>query len=67
MTPEQILNLVINGGGTAVLIWLVAEMRKEANEERNRTWRLLNYLICERDPNCDESNSIHDLGLGPKD
>lgn len=53
MTPE-LLNLLVNLGGTAVLVWLVAEMRQEAKDERERTWALLSYLICERDPNCND-------------
>lgn len=53
MTPEQLFNLIVNGGGTAILIWLVIEMRREAKLEREWQQELLMYLIRRDDPNYD--------------
>lgn len=55
MEPEQLFNLIVNGGGTAILIWLVIEMRREAKIERQWQHELLMYLIRRDDPAFDSA------------
>lgn len=52
MPPEQLLNLVINGGGTAVMIWVIIGMRddikalrQELHEQNLRMWGLIEYAF----------------------
>lgn len=52
MTPE-LLQLLVNGGGMAVLIWLVIDMRREAKEDRLWMQNLLLYLVRREDPDFD--------------
>lgn len=44
MTPE-LLNTIINGGGTAILVVLVWDMRREQRERDDKIWALLDWLI----------------------
>lgn len=51
MDPTALFNLIVNGGGTAVLLFLVIEMRKEAARDRQQIWALLEYMVRRTDPN----------------
>lgn len=44
----EILKILLDGGFSAVIIFMLWDMRKEAREQREQTWALLRYLI-ERD------------------
>lgn len=44
MSPE-LINTIINGGGTAVLLVLVWDMRREQRERDDKIWALLEFLI----------------------
>lgn len=52
MNPE-LLNLIVNLGGTGILVWLVMEMRAEAKRDREQLWNLTVYLIKRDDPGFD--------------
>jgi hypothetical protein len=49
MNPE-LINLIVNLGGTGILIWLVMEMRAEAKAEREWQREMLTYFIQKDDP-----------------
>lgn len=49
MDPE-VVNLIVNLGGTGILAWLVLDMRREANAQREQTWALLEFLIRRENP-----------------
>jgi hypothetical protein len=44
----EILNLLINAGGNAVLLFLVFDMRREQKSRDEKIWALLDWLIRER-------------------
>lgn len=53
MNPE-IINLVVNGGGTAVMIWVIVGMRddikalrEELREQNVRMWGLIEWAFKE--------------------
>lgn len=48
MIDTEILKILLDGGFSAVIIFMLYDMRKEAREQREQTWQLLRYLI-ERD------------------
>lgn len=52
MTPE-LINLIVNLGGTGILVWLVLEMRAEAKAEREWQREMLTYYIRRDDPDFD--------------
>jgi len=45
VTPEQILNLIINGGGFAVVVYLLQQQQHEARADREWMKSILWYLI----------------------
>lgn len=47
----ELLNILVQGGGTAILVWLVMDMRKSAQADRDQIWALLQYLIHKDNPN----------------
>lgn len=51
METVELFNLIVNGGGTAVLVYLVMSMRAEAQAERKFQQDLLMYLLRRDDPN----------------
>lgn len=59
MSPE-LVDLIVNLGGTGVLIWVVsqqskqlADMRKEAREDRKLLWDMLSWLVRRDDSRTD--------------
>lgn len=59
MTPETV-NLLINLGGTGVLIWVVLQLqqeikaqREEARKDREQLWELLSFLVKAQDSRTD--------------
>lgn len=52
MNPD-LINLIVNLGGSGVLVWLVMGMREEAKADRKQMWDLLTYLIKRTDPDFD--------------
>lgn len=59
MTPET-ANLIINLGGTGVLIWVVlrldqriTEMQQRAEADRQQLWELLTWLVRNEDSRVD--------------
>lgn len=52
MTPENLLELVINGGGTAVMIWVIIglrddikALRQELRDQNVRMWGLIEWAF----------------------
>lgn len=50
MTPEQLLDIIINGGGAAVMIWVIvglrqdiAALRTELRDQNTRMWALIEW------------------------
>lgn len=41
----SILNTLVNGGGTAIIVWLIMDMRREQREQQLRFWTLFEYLV----------------------
>lgn len=41
----ELLKILADGGFSAVIIFMLLDMRREANEQREQTWKLLTYLI----------------------
>lgn len=41
----ELLKILLDGGFSAVIIFMLYDMRKEAREQREQTWTLLTYLI----------------------
>lgn len=44
----ELFKILLDGGFSAVIIFMLYDMRKEAREQREQTWALLRYLV-ERD------------------
>lgn len=53
MTAEQILNLVINGGGFAVVVYLLQQQQREARADREWMKSVLWFLIQTNVPGAD--------------
>lgn len=45
MEELDLINAIINGGGTAVLVYMMYDMRKEQREQALRFWALFEYLV----------------------
>jgi hypothetical protein len=52
--PDSLLNLVINGGGTAVMVWVIIGMRddikalrQELRDQNVRMWGLIEWAFKE--------------------
>ncbi len=41
----ELLKILLDGGFSAVIIFMLYDMRKEAREQRAQTWALLDYLV----------------------
>ncbi len=41
----EILKILLDGGFSAVIIFMLYDTRKEAREQRIQTWALLDYLV----------------------
>lgn len=41
----QLLNAIINGGGTAMIVYMLYDMRKQQNTRDQQIWALLEWLI----------------------
>jgi len=46
----ELLKLLLDGGFSAVIIYMVLDMRNEARQQRAETWALLEYLIKRDEP-----------------
>lgn len=52
MSPE-LIQVIIDAGGTGILLWLVIDMRREAREDRKILWQLLAEQIRANDSRTD--------------
>lgn len=45
MESIELVNALLNGGGTALIVWLMLDMRREQREQQLRFWALFEYLV----------------------
>jgi hypothetical protein len=41
----ELVKILLDGGFSAVIVFMLLDMRREAREQREQTWELLRYLI----------------------
>jgi hypothetical protein len=51
MFDIEVLKIILDGGFSAVIVFMLWDMRRESREQREQIWQLLDYLVRRSDQN----------------
>jgi hypothetical protein len=51
MVDTELIKILVDGGFSAVIVFMLYDMRRESREQREQIWQLLDYLVRRSDQN----------------